>query len=280
MARYRLGYAVGFLRIGAVALDPKHEVDAVIAVFSHVGFQSEKFPDLMLENKVAESFEFLSGSRTTLQMYIVSFLHRFIFKPLMALISADKECGDLIGGMNGIPRRILAAIRRGFSVGGNWSRRLAHGHRTTGAEYESQGPVCLLNPKCCKVVSRMLGDDWDGPMLSAIKSDMVKAIPELVARMRRLALKTDPIMPQDSERIFVGLDSMKALFDDDEQDSSFALRMVQMQFLAMLGMEDTALSLEYCVRQGLQGLRTFIACMMRTKWTDEMVHYMERTQEC
>ena len=73
---------------------------------------------------------------------------------------------------------------------------------------------------------------------------------------------------------------MKALFDDDEQDSSFALRMVQMQFLAMLGMEDTALSLEYCVRQGLQGLRTFIACMMRTKWTDEMVHYMERTQEC
>jgi hypothetical protein len=91
MARYRLGYAVGFLRIGAVALDPKHEVDAVIAVFSHVGFQSEKFPDLMLENKVAESFEFLSGSRTTLQMYIVSFLHRFIFKPLMALISADKE---------------------------------------------------------------------------------------------------------------------------------------------------------------------------------------------
>ncbi len=51
----------------------------------------------------------------------------------------------------------------------------------------------------------MLGDDWDGPMLSAIKSDMVKAIPELVARMQRLALKKDPIMQQDSERFFVGL---------------------------------------------------------------------------
>ncbi len=43
--------------------------------------------------------------------------------------------------------------------------------------------------------------------------------------MLRLALKLDPIMPQDSERIVVGGGSMKALFDGGGRDASFALRM-------------------------------------------------------
>jgi hypothetical protein len=52
MASQRLGYAAGFLRVGAVALDPKDEVAAVVAVFSQVGFQSQKFPNLLIEKKV------------------------------------------------------------------------------------------------------------------------------------------------------------------------------------------------------------------------------------
>ncbi len=83
------------------------------------GFSPEKNSHLMLETEVAESFKILSGSRTTLQMYLVSFLHCFIFKLLMALISADKECSDLLSGMDGISRRILAALRQGFFEGGN-----------------------------------------------------------------------------------------------------------------------------------------------------------------
>ena len=288
MASQRLGYSAGFLRIGAVALDPEDEVKAVVAVFSRNGFQSKNFPHLMLESKVAESFEFLTGSRTLFQLYLVAFLHRFIFKPLMALVSADNECADLMGGMNGIPRRMLAVLRRGIfvGVGGKWSRRLAHGHRTNGAEYklsldsmQYKGSVRLLNPKCSAVVSRMLGDDWDGPMLSAIKSDAVGAMDLLVTRMRSLAIKQDPVMPQDSERIFQELDSMAALLADPKRDTSFALRMVQMQFLAMEVISDTARSLEYCCRQGLQGLRTFIAGMMRTKYTDDLVRLLENTPD-
>jgi hypothetical protein len=96
MASHRLDYAAGFLIIGAVALQRQDEIDAVVAVFSRSGFCSQDFPGLMVEKKVAESFEFLTGSRTLFQLYLVAFLHRFIFKPLMALMSADKECGDLM----------------------------------------------------------------------------------------------------------------------------------------------------------------------------------------
>jgi hypothetical protein len=280
MASHHLGYAAGFLRVGAVALDPKDEVAAVVAVFSKDGFQSEKFPNLMIEKKVSESFEFLTGSRTLIQLYLVAFLQRFIFKPLMALMSADKECGDRLGGAGGMLRRMVAVLRRGIFVGGKWSRRLAYGHRTNGAEYElSKRCICLLNPKCSKKVSLVLGDGWDGPVLSAIRKDMVEAIPLLVTRMQSLALKKDPIMPQDAERIFKGFDSMAAMFADPIRDESFALRMVQMQFLAMEVILDTATSLEYAGRHSLQAVRTYIAGMMRTLWTDAKVCCSELTPQ-
>jgi hypothetical protein len=280
MASHHLGYAAGFLRVGAVALDPKDEVAAVVAVFSKDGFQSEKFPNLMIEKKVSESFEFLTGSRTLIQLYLVAFLQRFIFKPLMALMSADKECGDRLGGAGGMLRRMVAVLRRGIFVGGKWSRRLAYGHRTNGAEYElSKRCICLLNPKCSNKVSLVLGDGWDGPVLSAIRKDMVEAIPLLVTRMQSLALKKDPIMPQDAERIFKGFDSMAAMFADPIRDESFALRMVQMQFLAMEVILDTATSLEYAGRHSLQAVRTYIAGMMRTLWTDAKVCCSELTPQ-
>jgi hypothetical protein len=55
MASQHLGYAAGFLRVGAVTLDPKDEVAAIVAVFSKDGFQSKKFPNLMIEKKVQET---------------------------------------------------------------------------------------------------------------------------------------------------------------------------------------------------------------------------------
>jgi hypothetical protein len=281
LASHRLDYAAGFLIIGAVALHRQTEVDAVVAVFSRLGFRSQDFPELMVENKVVESFELLTGSRTLFQLYLLAFLHRFIFKPLMALMSANMECGDLMVGMAGIPRRMLAVLRRGIFVGGKWSRRLAYGHRTNGAEYKlSNWSVCLLNPNCRGKVSHMLGDDWDGPELSAIRKGMVEAIPLLVTRMRLLACKQDPIMPQDAERIFLEskVESIAALFADPARETSFSLRMVQMQFLAKEVLFDTATSLEYAVRNGLQGVRAFVAGMRRTLWTDGKVWCSEESQ--
>ena len=277
-ATWRRAYAVGFLRTSAVALDPKDEVKAVVSVFSHEGFRSENFQDLMLEKKVAESFEFLTGSRTLFQLFLVAFLHRFIFEPLMALTSADKECGDLTGGAAGIPRRMLAALRRALfvAVGGTWSRRLAHAHRTNGAEFKlSRGSVRLLNPKCGDKVSSMLGDDWDGdPILAAIRRGMVEAGPQMLDRFRQLARKTDPIMPQDTLRIVCEMPGMKALLADSNSETSVALRMLQMQFVARHVIEDTAVSLANAVRHGLDGLRQFVAGMSRLSWTDSMVSCM------
>ena len=118
----------------------------------------------------------------------------------------------------------------------------------------------------------MLGDGpadgWDGPALTAIRGGMVEAVPLLVARMRMLAARNDdPVMPQDAARIFEGLESMKTLLDDPNRDKTFALRMLQMQFLAKEVISDTAESLEYAVRQGLHGVRVFIAGMRKTLWT-------------
>jgi hypothetical protein len=48
LAIMRLGYAFGFLRIGGIALNVQVEVDAAVAIFSHDGFLSDNFQDLML----------------------------------------------------------------------------------------------------------------------------------------------------------------------------------------------------------------------------------------
>jgi hypothetical protein len=125
----------------------------------------------------------------------------------------------------------------------------------------------------------MLGDGWDGPVLSAIRKDMVEAVPFLVTRMRSLALKKDPIMPQDAERIFKGFGPMAAVFADPIREENVALRMVQMHFLAMEVILDTTTSLEYAGRHSLEAVRTFIAGMMRTLWTDAKVCCTELTPE-
>ncbi len=62
---------------------------------------------------------------------------------------------------------------------------------------------------------------------------MVEAIPLLAARMQLLASKQDPIMPQDAGRSLQGLKSMASVFEDPAGETSFATRMVRMQFLAM-----------------------------------------------
>jgi hypothetical protein len=265
-ATWRIAYAFGLLRIGGIAFRQQTEVDAAVSLFSHDGFLSENFADLMLERKVAETFELLTGSRTLLQLFILQFLHRFLFKPLMLVMGDNLECGDLMVGMGSIPRRMLRVLRRVLFVGGTWSRKLAHGHRTNGAEYtRSKWSIRFLNPLCGDRVRRMLGDGWDDSMHASILEGMVKAPSELIAAFRMLALKKDPLMPQEAELVFK--ESHPDLFGDPNKDSSYCLRMTQMQLLAQQVIQDTAEQLEYCVRQNLQGVRAFIAGMMQTRWT-------------
>ena len=128
------GYAFGLLRIGAIALDAKTEVEAAISIFSHAGFRSELFQDLRLENKVAESFEFLTGTRSLVQLFLLRFAHRFVFKPAMLIMGDNLECADRTVGMGSIPRGMLMVLRRGLFVGGTWTHKRAHGHRSNGDE--------------------------------------------------------------------------------------------------------------------------------------------------
>ena len=132
-ATWRIAYAFGLLRIGGIALEEQMEVDAAVSLFSYAGYQTEKFEELMLEKKVAESFEFLTGSRTLLQLFVLRFLHRFMFKPLMLVTGDNLGCGDGMVGMGSVPRRMLRVLLRGLFVEGKWNRKLAHGHRTHGA---------------------------------------------------------------------------------------------------------------------------------------------------
>jgi len=269
-ATWRIGYAFGLLRIGGIALDEQTEVDAAVSIFSHDGFLSDKFADLMLERKVAETFELLTGSRTLLQLFLLKFLHRFLFKPLMLVMGDNLECGDLMVGMGSIPRRMLRVLRRVIFVGGTWSRKLALGHRTNGAEYSlSKWSIRFLNPLCGERVRLMLGDGWDDPMHASILEGMVNAPSELIGNFRMLALKKDPLMPQEAELVFK--ESHPELFADPKRDSSYCLRMTQMQLLAQHVILDTAEQLEYCVRQNLQGVRSFLAGMMQTRWTSGSV---------
>ena len=266
-ATWRIAYAFGLLRIGGIALEEKTEVDAAVSLFSYAGYQTEKFAGLMLEKKVLESFEFLTGSRTLLQLFLLRFLYRFLFKPLMLVTGDNLGCGDGMVGMDSVPRRMLRVLLRGLFVEGTWDRELAHGHRTHGAEYTalSKWTICFLNPSCGDRVRRMLGDGWDDPMHASILEGMVNAPSELVAAFRMLAHKQDPLMPQEAELIFKA--AYPDLYADPKKDSSFCLRMTQMQFLAQQVIRDSAEQLAYCVRQNLEGVRAFLAGMMRTRWT-------------
>jgi hypothetical protein len=134
----------------------------------------------------------------------------------------------------------------------------------------------MLNPNCAERVKRMLGEGWEGPMLSAIRDGMVNAMPELLASFRILALKKDALMPQEAERVFKTV--YPALHNDPNRETSFALRMLQMQFLAKQVIEDSANQLAYCARQSLQGVRVFLAGMTRTLSTVDKVRFVSEGQ--
>jgi hypothetical protein len=91
----------------------------------------------------------------------------------------------------------------------------------------------------------MLGDGWDDSMHASILEGMVKAPSELIAAFRMLALKKDPLMPQEAELVFKK--SHPDLFGDPNKDSRYCLRMTQMQLLEQQVIQDTAEQLEYCV---------------------------------
>ena len=271
-SRWR-GYAFGLLRIGAIALNRETEVIAAISIFSHAGFRSDLFQDLRLENKVAESFEFLTGSRSLVQLFLLRFAHRFLFKPLMLIMGANLECGDRTVGMGSIPRRMLMVLRRGLFVGGTWTHQLAHGHRSNGDEITLERlSMPFLNPNGGPIVAGMLGEDgWDDKMSRSIRDGAANAGPQLLAGFKMLARRVegDTLMPQEAELVF--REVYPDLFADPERDSSVCLRMTQMQLLLQAVANNCAAQLAYCCRQNLQGARPFIAAMCQSRWTSGTV---------
>jgi hypothetical protein len=248
------------------------EVEAAISIFSHAGFRSEFFQDLRLENKVAESFEFLTGTRSLVQLFLLRFAHRFVFKPVMLIMGDNLECADRTVGMGSIPRGMLMVLRRGLFVGGTWTHKRALGHRSHGDEVTlARRSIPFLNPNSEPIVTRMLGEDgWDGDMHRSIRKGAASAGRELLAGLKMLARREGgSLMPQEAELVFKEV--YPALFADPKRDSSVCLRMTQMQLLAQAVFHNCAEQLAYCFRQNLQGARSFIAAMCQHRWTEGTV---------
>jgi hypothetical protein len=262
------------LYIGGVGLNEKYEVDAAIAIFSHDGFISARHQNVRLDQKVSEAFEFLVRSTTIVQLAIVRYVYIIVLQPLMQCMSENNECSERMVGMDSVPRRLLLFLARSVFVNtGGWSRKCRLGHRSHGAEFRvpdgvwRQGCVRVLcGPLCAGKIRQTLGNDWGGWGVSNLDK-MVNATTELVKTFRVLAAKGDKLMPQNAEEIFTIAYAGKKLFgatDVDTRDSSFALRMLQLQILAGEVLHNVTDKLVSTLRHDLYGAKSFAAGMQKS----------------
>ena len=269
--------AFGMLYIGGVGLTEQCEVNAAIAIFSHKGFISALHQGVRLDKKLSEAFEFLVRSTTIAQLAIVRYVYILVIQPLMQCMSENNECSERMVGMESVPRRLLLVLARSVFVStGVWSRKCRLGHRSHGAEFQvpdgawRQGCVRLLcGPLCTGKIRRTLGNDWgDWGVFNLDK--MVNATTELLKTFRVLAAKGDKLMPQNAEEIFTIAYAGKKLYgvtDEKTRDSSFALRMLQLQILAAEVLQNVTAKLVITLRHDLFGAKSFVAGMCKSRET-------------
>jgi hypothetical protein len=267
---WRRAVAFGLLRIGGIGLNDQVELDAVISIFSHDGFVSSKHQGVFLENKVAEPFLFLVRSTTISQLAIVRCVYVLVVQPLMMCMSENNECSERITGMDSVPRRLLVVLSRGVFVStGEWSRHCRLGHRSHGAEFQNGCMRLMCAPMCASRIRRMLGDDWD-QWGDEVVDKIAMAVPELLKTFSVLARKKDTVMPQTAEGVFALAYGDKKLYgstDDTRRNSSYALRMLELQILFTEVVHNVIQKLEDTLRHELHGAKGFMAGIARTKQT-------------
>ena len=274
LMRWRRAVAFGLLRVSGLGLTENDEIVAAIAVFSHEGFVSEMHQNVQLEPKVSEAFEFLVRSTTITQLTIVRFVYTVVLQPLMQCMSENNECSERMVGMDSVPRRLLFVLTRGMFVStGEWSSICRLGHRSHGAEFQvpdlvwRQGYVRLLcGSRSASKIRRMLGNDW-GVWGDVMLDKMAYAADELVKSFRVLAAKQDRVLPQMAESVFEIAYKGNKLYgatDDAARNTSYALRMLELQILAGEVMRNVIDKLTITLRHDLFGAKGFMAGMYRS----------------
>jgi hypothetical protein len=275
---WRRAVSFGLLQIGGLGLTVEDEINAAVAIFSHQGFVSAQHQHVRLEAKVAEAFEFLVRSTTITQLAIVRFVHIIVLQPLMQCMGENNECSERMMGMDSVPRRLLYVLSREIFVStGEWAVISRIGHRSHGAEFQvpdkvwRQGCVRLLcGQRCASKIRQRLGNDW-GEWGIRHLDKMANAGPELLKIFGVLAAKEDNVLPQMAESVFeIAYSKEKQLYgatNDATRNSSYALRMLQLQMLAGEVMHNVVKKLAITFRVDLFGAKGFMSGMYRSQKT-------------
>ena len=168
------------------------------------GFVSKNYPNLQIERHAVRPFALFTTPSDLLQLAIASFVNDVVEMPLLAAVSSDHECGLAAMGAESAIRAIVFAVTRDIWVrcfacedlGLGWNRKTTLMFRSSGAEFNPEASVLLLNRRCEDRVKRRFGDFvFLHPKLVEKAS---KAVPRLVGTIEQLARRQGPMLPEDS----------------------------------------------------------------------------------
>ena len=168
------------------------------------GFVSKNYANLQIECHAVRHFAFFTTPSDLLQLAIASFVNDVVEMPLLAAVSSDHECGLAAMGAESAIRAIVFAVTRDIWVrcfarvdsGLGWNRKTTLMFRSSGAEFNPEASVLLLNRRCEARVKRRFGDFvFLHPRLVEKAS---KAVSRLVGTIEQLARRQGPMLPEDS----------------------------------------------------------------------------------
>jgi hypothetical protein len=120
------------------------------------GFVSEKYRNLQIDKAAKRPYAFCTTTSKLLQLAIAAFANDIIEMPLLAAVSSDHECELAAMGAESAIRAVLFAVKRDIwvccfslcDVGYGWNRKITLMFRSTGAEFNPEASVILLNRRC------------------------------------------------------------------------------------------------------------------------------------
>ena len=177
-------------------------------------------------------------------------------------------------GQDSVVCNVLLVLTRGIwgligsSTGRGWNRKLALGHRTDGAEFESERfSMQFLNPKCGHKVNQRLGEN-------VACKETQNAIKELCDAFTMLAQRRGPCLPQDVLLAFGAADRTRKQIeieeiDEETTDPSQKLRLFQRKLALFHRLYshvvcDVVVAIREQMQRELMGAKGFVAGLVKT----------------
>ena len=208
-------FAIGIVKRYSDGLEDAKK-NAIVALCSFEGFISVYHHNIKLEHHAERPFLTLTNASDLLQMAIVRSLNVLCIRIFLKFASADYDCGNIMKGQDSVLRNALLVLTRdiwvliGSRTGRGWNRKLALGHRTDGAEFNSdERSIKFLNSRCGEKVNKRLGEVACNETKNAIK--------ELCEAFMMLAKRRGPCLPQDMLMAFRAADRDRNEIEFDEE---------------------------------------------------------------